>query len=244
MSEALPFTHLTEPEEILKACWEQFGPSATLSTSLQGAGLAAIHIAASRGWKFPVFLIDTGLHFPETLEFLEVIEKLLGISIHRITPALSVARQAEEYGEALWERSPDQCCHLRKVLPLQRHLSGFKAWITGIRKGQTSHRDRQSPFEVVELHALPEPLSIYKISPFLLWDREEVHAYLDSHGVPRHPLLSRGYQSIGCSYCTVPVGTNDDERSGRWKGLKKTECGIHTIPSRPLTSEPTSPELL
>jgi len=244
MSEALPklpFSRLSEPEEILRACWEYFGPTAALSTSLQGAGLAALHISVKKGFQFPFFFLDTHFHFPETLQFIAEIEELLGVKIERLHPDLTPVQQQELLGSRLWERDPDQCCHLRKVLPLQRRLSSSTAWLTGIRKGQTARRDRQSPFEVVTLNALPEQQQVYKISPFLLWDGEQVKDYLDRENVPRHPLIEQGYFSIGCTHCTSPVGPNETERSGRWRGRSKTECGIHAIPSQPLEPAPLNP---
>lgn len=223
------------PGESLRWAWERFGARAAIGTSFQGAGIVIMHLAHELGLAFPVFTLDTGLLFPETLELKKRLEERLGISIESLEPELSVAEQARLHGEALWSRDPDSCCTLRKVLPLRRRLSALDCWITGLRRDQS---DARAGTGVVELHELEglEGRHVVKLNPLARWSREQVWEHLRHHHLPWNPLHDRGYRSIGCQPCTRPAGEGAGERAGRWTGFGKTECGIHTF-----TRKKTSP---
>jgi len=113
------------------------------------------------------------------------------------------------------------CCYIHKVQPMQKALSGSRAWITGIRRDQTSDRAHA---QILEL----EDDGLLKVNPLLKWTKTDIQAYRMAHQLPAHPLYERGYRSVGCAPCTMAVGTNDDDRAGRWPGRGKTECGLHT----------------
>lgn len=216
-------------DERLVWCWQEFGARAAVGTSFQGAGLVILHRAKVLGLPFPAFTMDTGLLFPETEQFMEETERRLGITIERLRPEQTVAEQAAEHGPELWNRSPDLCCTLRKVLPLQNKLAELDVWITGVRRQQSGARSRVGILE----RYLADPIReryVYKLNPLANWTRERVRAYLKEHDLPINPLKLQGYTSIGCQPCTRRLTPGEtDDRAGRWTGFDKTECGIHTF---------------
>ena len=129
--------------------------------------------------------------------------------------------QAKEYGENLWEQNPDSCCNIRKVIPLKAALKNYDIWITGIRKKQTQVR-KQS--DLIELESRFE---VIKINPLIEWTHDEIWDYIKANNLPYNTLHDKDYPSIGCKQCTSPVCSGEDDRSGRWKGTNKTECGLH-----------------
>ncbi len=214
--------------DVLRWAWERLGREAAIGTSFQGAGLVIIHHAVQAGLPLPVFTLDTQFLFPETLALKERLENFFGIEIESRFPELNPEEQAAEHGPALWERAPDLCCTIRKVLPLQRKLGELSAWITGLRRQQSELREQTQIVELYKFDVLRDR-HILKINPLATWSREAVWSYLQEHQIPYNPLHDRGYRSIGCVQCTRPVGTADSERAGRWTGFDKSECGIHTF---------------
>jgi phosphoadenosine phosphosulfate reductase len=209
------------PEEVLAWAWERFGTRGAIGTSFQGAGLVMLHLCRERGYDFPVFTLDTGLHFPETVELKSRLEKFFGITIEPLHPDLTVEQQAEAQGPELWKSNPDLCCTLRKVLPLQDKLSTLDCWITGLRRQQS---DTRTEIGVVELYVFDKEAGrdIVKLNPMANRSRS----------IPYNPLHDRGYRSIGCAPCTGKSDDAKNERAGRWVGFNKAECGIHTFLSR------------
>jgi len=216
------------PIEVLQWAWQEFGLRAAIGTSFQGAGLVIIHHAVTAGLPLPVFTIDTGLLFSETNELRSRLENFFGIQIEPLVPELSLSQQEAELGERLWERKPDLCCTLRKVVPLQKKLAELEAWVTGLRRDQSSGRSGTQVLELYEFDRVREK-QILKISPLAAWSRDDVWRYIRKHGIPYNPLHDRGFRSIGCKPCTRAVVSGQDERAGRWIGFDKTECGIHTF---------------
>lgn len=215
-------------EEILGWCWERYGVAAAIGTSFQGAGLVVMDTAFRSGHRFPVFTLDTGFLFPETLALKAQIEARFGIEIESLHPEQTPDEQAAEHGPELWKRNPDLCCALRKVLPLQKKLATLDVWITGIRRQQSETREKTQIAELYHFDVLRDRY-ILKVNPLASWSRERVNAYLSEWKLPRNALLDRGYRSIGCMPCTRPVAEGDSERAGRWTGFNKSECGIHTF---------------
>lgn len=215
----------------LRWAWQAFGARAAIGTSFQGAGLVTIDLARSAGLDFPVFTLDTGLLFPETLELWKRLERHFGISIQGVKPILSVNAQAHAIGPELWKSDPDFCCTLRKVEPLREHLAGSDAWITGLRRDQSSARNGTGILERHEIDA-GSGRAVWKLNPLADWSREAVWDHLRRRRIPYNPLHDRGYRSIGCIPCTRPSSGSADERAGRWTGFNKTECGIHTFTRR------------
>ncbi len=215
-------------EARLRWAWERFGTRAAIGTSFQGAGLVILHLAREHQLPFPVFTLDTGLLFPESVTLRTRLEQFFGITIEVLAPPLSVAQQSAIHGPELWKRDPDLCCTLRKVLPLQERLAGADCWITGLRREPGAAR---ADLECVELyhHERSGDRDLVKLNPLASWTRERVWEYVARHRIPYNPLHDQGYHSIGCGPCTVPNGNPSNGRAGRWTGFAKTECGIHTF---------------
>jgi|ERR1043166_1659499 phosphoadenosine phosphosulfate reductase len=217
--------------QILRWAWERFGVRAAIGTSFQGAGLVMMHLAKLNHFSFPVFTLDTGLLFPETLELKQKLEAFYGFPIESLKPDLTVEQQEEAEGPELWNRNPDLCCTIRKVLPLQNKLADIDCWITGLRREQS---DTRSGIGIVEVYIADEHTGreIVKLNPMANWAREQVWKYIEGHKIPYNPLHDRGYRSIGCWPCTKATANGDSERAGRWTGFNKVECGIHTFMSK------------
>ncbi len=215
-------------DEVLTWTWETFGNLAAIGTSFQGSGLVMIHHAVKLGLKFPVFTIDTGLLFPETLETKKRLEDFFGLEIESLRPELTVAEQNEQSGPELWKTNPDSCCTMRKVIPLQKKLAQLDVWMTGVRRNQSDTRQNMKILELYEFDKLREH-HILKLNAMVAWSREGVWEYIKANNIPYNPLHDQGYRSIGCWPCTKASAGGENERAGRWEGFDKTECGIHTF---------------
>ena len=167
----------------------------------------------------PVIFLDTGWHFSETIAYREQLAGLLGLTnLRSVTPeALDLKR--EDRDNRLHASNPDRCCHLRKVLPLERALAGYEAWITGRKRYHGAERSRLDVMEGVD--------SRIKINPLAGWTPAQIAAEFRARHLPVHPLVAQGYPSIGCAPCTSQAAANDPIRAGRWIDSEKTECGIH-----------------
>jgi phosphoadenosine phosphosulfate reductase len=219
------------PEDILDWAWKRFDRRAAIGTSFQGSGLVMMHLAKAAGLNFPVFTLDTGLLFPETMELHKRLEDFFGWKIEAVVPDLTVEQQAEALGPELWTRDPDLCCTTRKVLPLQSKLRDLDCWITGLRRSQSHSRAAVGLIELYTLDAQGGS-DIVKLNPMAKWTREAIWRHIRQHKIPYNPLQDLGYASIGCMTCTRKTARGEDERAGRWIGFKKVECGIHTFMSR------------
>lgn len=215
-------------EEILKWAWKKFGTRAAIGTSFQGAGLVMMDLARKNGLAFPVFTLDTGLLWPETLQLKARLEEFFGCKIESLVPDLTVEQQAESHGPELWKRDPDLCCTMRKVLPLQGKLSEIDCWITGLRREQSATR---TSIGIIEVYLFDPSTGreIVKLNPMANWPREKVWDHIHKNRIPYNPLHDQGYRSIGCLPCTQKTGQGESERAGRWIGFNKVECGIHTF---------------
>jgi len=215
------------PFEILRWAADRFAPRITFGTGFGAEGCVLIDLIGRHHLPIDLFTLDTGLLFRETYDLWRRLESHYGIIIRAVRPRLSVDEQAARHGPRLWERDPDRCCVLRKVLPLSEALSGFDAWISAIRRDQTPDRARS---QVVERDART---GLIKVNPLATWTQQAVWAYVRAHDVPYNPLHDQGYASIGCWPCTSPVLPGEDPRAGRWRGRAKTECGLHARPVSP-----------
>jgi phosphoadenosine phosphosulfate reductase len=216
-------------EEILRWGWETFGKRAGIGTSFQGAGLVMMDIAVKNGFAFPVFTLDTGFLFDETVALKRRLEQHFGFTIESVVPDLTPLQQEAAHGPELWARDPDLCCGMRKVLPLQGKLGELDCWITGLRRQQS---DTRSNIGIIELYNFDGDREIAKLNPMANWTKEAVWEYLHANGIPYNPLHDQGYSSIGCRPCTIKSADGENERAGRWTGFKKVECGIHTFMAR------------
>jgi phosphoadenosine phosphosulfate reductase len=211
------------PQAILRWAVETFHPRLTMATAFGAEGCCIIHMLAEIEPNVRIFNLDTGYQFPETLALRERIKERYGIAVELIRPELTVAEYEAEHGGPLYGLRPDQCCHDRKVLPLRRAVAGYEAWISAIRRDQTSHRAAAG---VVQWDA---KFALVKVNPLLGWTKSDVWRFILDHDIPYNPLHDQGFPSIGCWPCTAPVGDGADERAGRWVGTAKKECGLHVI---------------
>jgi phosphoadenosine phosphosulfate reductase len=169
----------------------------------------------------PVLFLDTGYHFVETIGTRDAVESVYDVRVLNVTPENTVAEQDKLQGKDLFAREPGECCRLRKVLPLGKSLSGYSAWVTGLRRVEAPTRAN------APLISFDEAFKLVKINPLAAWSDEEMQNYIDEHDVLVNPLVHEGYPSIGCAPCTAKPVEGADSRSGRWQGLSKTECGLH-----------------
>jgi phosphoadenosine phosphosulfate reductase len=207
-------------EEITRWALEEFGDAVCVASSMQDAVL--VHLVSRIRPDVPVVFLDTGYHFAETIGTRDAVEAAYPIRLLNITPVQTVAEQDAQYGPRLHDRDPDLCCALRKVEPLARALEPFAAWITGLRRVDSPTR---AGVPIVEWDA---KRAMVKVNPLAAWTDADIAGYVDQHGVLVNPLLQLGYPSIGCAPCTRAVAPGEDPRAGRWSGLGKTECGLHT----------------
>ncbi len=161
--------------------------------------------------------LDTGYQFKETLELKASLEQRYGFPVKMVTALLTVLEQDEKYGKDLFNRDPDQCCYMRKLVPLANLLEGKYAWITSIRRDQTEHRASALAFEY------DSKFKLGKINPLIHWTKSDVWRFIHEHTIPYNVLLDQGYDSIGCEPCTAQGA----DRKGRWAGKDKIECGLH-----------------
>jgi phosphoadenosine phosphosulfate reductase len=197
---------------------------AAISCSFQASGLVLLHMLRRFEPDIPVLFIDTGYHFPETLELRDQLTREWKLNLINLTPEQSVAEQEAQFGP-LYRLDPDRCCNLRKVEPLHQSLEGFDIWFTGLRRHQAVTR---STVRKVERKLLPSGRVVEKVNPLVDWTTEQIFNYLADHLIPHHPLYDLGFTSIGCSPCTAIPHDPTNPRSGRWGGTK-LECGIHVL---------------
>lgn len=220
------------PGHILSRVLRDVFPGRIAVVSSFGAESAVLlHLVATIDPTTPVLFVDTGRHFPETLEYRDRLAAHLGLGgVRSVGPtAQEVARLDADLSRATWD--PDGCCAFRKTAPLQRALAGYDAWISGRKRFQASTRFDLPVFEADDSHL--------KVNPLASWSAEDIATYVARHRLPAHPLAARGYLSIGCAPCTSIVKAGEDSRAGRWRGFEKTECGIHR--PTPSTEEQSNP---
>ncbi|WP_082674552.1 phosphoadenylyl-sulfate reductase [Thiohalocapsa sp. ML1] len=197
------------------------GLSVFASSSFQSQSVPLLHILSGIAPRIPVYFMDTGYLFPETLAFRDHLADLFGLDVVTVRPATPKIRQLGADGHLLFASDPDSCCHLNKVLPMEPIVARHDVWVSGIRADQTAVRkamlaEQQGPYGVLRYH------------PLLHWTAADIEAYSGLHALPSHPLDASGYRSIGCEPCTRRPQDRDHARGGRWQGLEKKECGLHT----------------
>lgn len=206
----------------------QYIPRLTFATGFGAEGCVIIDLIARERLPIDLFTLDTGVLFPETYALWKQLEAKYGVRIRGVRPGQTIPEQALVHGPSLWERDPDRCCELRKVIPLRHELTKFDGWITAIRRDQTAQR---AYARVVEHDA---KFGLIKVNPLVTWTHDDVWAHIYANDVPYNALHDRGFPSIGCQPCTSAVAQGEDPRSGRWKGKAKKECGLHvTTEDRP-----------
>ncbi|MGB2933754.1 MAG: phosphoadenylyl-sulfate reductase [Nostocoides sp.] len=211
--------HVQLGRDVLAWARRTYGDGLTIASSMGDEVL--LHLAGTTAPGFDVFFLDTGYHFAETIGTRDAYEVMLPLRIRTIHPKETVAQQDLRFGERLHARNPDLCCRMRKVAPLNAALSGYAAWVTGVRRADASTR---ADAQLIEWDA---KRSMLKLNPLVGWSHELVDRYAAEHGVFLNPLREIGFTSIGCEPCTRPVGAGEDPRAGRWADSDKVECGLH-----------------
>jgi len=195
---------------VVRWAWERFGRGLVLASSFQDCVL--VDVAVRVAPDIEVLFLDTGFHFPETLEYVEQVRRRYDLNLRVIRP---------EVDADVWSCGTERCCEMRKVRPLARALEGRQAWMTGVRRADAATR---ADAPVV---SYDDARGVVKVNPLATWEDRDVVGYASDHGLPEHPLTRQGYLSIGCAPTTLPPVDPGDPRSGRWVGTDKTECGLH-----------------
>lgn len=218
--------------QVVRWAAKTFGERLVMTSSFGAQAAVMLHLVTREVPDIPVIFIDTGFHFPETYRFADAMTDRLGLNLKVYAPQLSPAWMVARHGR-LWEKDTkealDQYDRMHKLEPMQRALKELNvgAWLAGLRGGQTDHR--KSLARVVRQDGF------FKVHPILSWTTKDVHEYLKKHDLPYHPLYEQGYPSIGDWHSTFPIGEGQDERAGRFRGLKQ-ECGLH-LPTSPQESQ-------
>src|SRR5687768_12899778 len=200
--------------------YKSSGKSAFVSSSFQTHSLPLLHIISRFDKDIPVYFLNTGFHFPETIAFRHQIEELLGLRIIDAISPVSKSSQRDENGKFFFVNNPDHCCYLNKVLPLEPVIEQHDVWINGVRRDQTKFRSQLNEEEVMAGGKI-------RYHPMLEWTSKMIWEYRKEFNLPQHPLEEKGYLSIGCLPCTRSIDESN-VRGGRWAGMSKEECGIQT----------------
>ncbi|BBY08550.1 phosphoadenylyl-sulfate reductase [Mycobacterium noviomagense] len=190
-----------------------------VASNMQDAVLVSLASKVRPG--VPVIFLDTGYHFAETIGTRDAVESVYDVHMLNITPEHTVAEQDALLGRDLFARNPNECCRLRKVVPLAKALRGYSAWVTGLRRAESPTRAN------APLISFDEHFRLVKVNPLATWTDQDVDDYIAENHVLVNPLVYEGYPSIGCAPCTAKPTEGADPRSGRWQGHAKTECGLH-----------------
>jgi len=193
-----------------------------ITSSFQHDCMALLHLVIEQRPDIPVLFLETGYHFPETIEYRDRMARAWNLNLRNLESKQSVAEQESQFG-ILNQTAPDRCCAMRKVGPLFEGLGAFDTWFTALRREQSPTR---ANLKIHDDFRLPTGHALNKVSPLAAWTNGDVWAYLERYSIPALPLYDQGYTSIGCQPCTSLPLSADDLRSGRWQG-KKLECGIH-----------------
>lgn len=212
------------PEEIIAWAAERFGTKLTMGTAFGPEGCTILYMLSKIAPETPVFNLDTGYQFAETLELRDRIAEKLGIEVELMKPDLTVEEyEAQTGGLPLYKTNPTQCCFDRKITVLKRGAEGKHAWISAIRRDQSPDRAKAS------IVGWDKKFGLAKINPLANVTKSWVWRMITENDIPYNPLHDQGYTSIGCWPCTRAVAAGEDERAGRWSGFAKTECGLHTL---------------
>lgn len=233
LSRLLSFYSGAEPKALLHAMIkDEFAGEIAVLSSFGAYSSLLISLVAEVDNTIPVLFLETEKHFPETLDYVKTVEKTFNLkNLRMLRPDPQLVQNIDASGE-LWKTQVNRCCWLRKVEPLNRELAKgeIKALITGRRQYQTPEREGLENVELFDD-------GVFRINPLANWSKDDIIRRFDELGLPQHPLVEKGYPSIGCAPCTRPVTRGEDERAGRWahtsgvNNAQKTECGIHLQPA-------------
>lgn len=222
LSEASERFETATPAEILRWAVERFAPRFTMATAFGPEGMCILHWLAEIAPETPVFNLDTGYQFPETLELRERVRQRYGIEVELRRPATTVEEYEQQHGGPVYQSNPDQCCQDRKIRVLYESAKGMYCWASAIRRDQSPDRAKAA------IVGWDKKFHLVKVNPLANWTKQQVWKLITDHDIPYNPLHDKGYTSIGCWPCTRAVMFGEDERAGRWSGFAKTECGLHS----------------
>ena len=197
------------------------GKQVFTSSSFQSHSIPLLHMISRIDREIPVYFINTGYHFPQTLNFRDQIIDQLGLNLIDLKPDTPKIMQLDQDGKLLFHSDPDHCCYLNKIQPMDQVLMRYDVWINGIRADQNGFR-KSMEYEEEAKH------NVIRFHPMLDWTSKDIYNYRKEHKLPEHPLEAQGYFSIGCEPCTRKLDLDMQERESRWFGLNKTECGLNT----------------
>lgn len=200
--------------------YESGGKKLFISSSFQSHSIPLLHMVYHSGRRIPVYFLDTGYHFEETILFRDQITKWLDLDLRVVSSRLNKEEQRDEYGFHWHVAFPDKCCFVNKVEPMIEVIEEYDVWISGIRGDQSEGRKLMNEEEST-------PSGKLRYHPLLDWKEEDIRIYMKIFNLPEHPMDRLGYRSIGCRPCTQVVENKGGDRSGRWSGRNKTECGLH-----------------
>jgi len=206
-------------DQVLAWTARTFGDGFIVASNMQDAVLIDLAVRARPG--IDVLFLDTGYHFAETIGTRDAVETVYGVRIVNAEPEHTPRQQDDLLGKDLFATEPNRCCFLRKVVPLERTLARYRAWVTGVRRVEAPTR-ADTP-----LVSYDEKFRLVKVNPLAAWSDEDMERYIAEHNVLVNPLVGEGYPSIGCAPCTAKPLPGADKRSGRWAGTAKIECGLH-----------------
>src|SRR5262245_21388419 len=213
---------VAEPEDILRWATARFAPKFTMATAFGPEGMVLIHMLAEIAPQTPIFNLDTGYQFQETLDLREEVKRRYGIEVELKRADTTIEQYEQMHGGPLYRTNPDQCCFDRKVRVLEKAAIGMHAWASAIR------RDQSPDLAKAPIVGWDKKFGLVKVSPLANWTKQKVWGLITTHNIPYNPLHDQGFTSIGCQPCTRAVLIGEDERAGRWSGFAKTECGLHS----------------
>ncbi|MAV35310.1 MAG: phosphoadenylyl-sulfate reductase [Planctomycetaceae bacterium] len=211
------------PQRILQWAVERFAPRFSMATAFGPEGMCLLHWLGEIAPQTPVFNLETGYQFPETLALRETVQQRYGIEVELKRPEHSVEEYEELHGGPLYQTDPGRCCYDRKLKLLEQAALGIDAWASAIRRDQSPDRARAS------IVGWDQRFHLVKVNPLANWSKQQVWKLITDCEIPYNPLHDRGYTSIGCQPCTRAVFLGEDDRAGRWSGSAKVECGLHSL---------------
>ncbi len=222
------------PERLAALLEHELTGDVAMVSSFGADSVVLLHQLSLVAPALPILFIDTQMLFPETLDYQRDLADALGLTGIRVIRARAINLAVEDPANALHLADTDACCDLRKTRPLERALRPFDAWISGRKRFQSGTR--------AALPLVEEENGKLKLNPMADWSASDIADHIRAHDLPRHPLVAKGYPSIGCAPCTSPVAEGEDPRAGRWRGQDKVECGIHFVDGKMVRAESAATE--
>ena len=211
------------PVEILEWAVENYAPNFAMATAFGPEGMTMIHMLSTFAPETPIFNLETGYQFQETLELREKVKQRYGIEVQLVRPEVDVVEYEQLHGGPVYKSDPNKCCYDRKLSLLKKVANRLHCWSSAIRRDQSPDRAK------APIVGWDKKFGLIKVSPLANCSKKDIWNMILEHDIPYNPLHDQGYPSVGCWPCTRPIGIGEDERAGRWSGTAKTECGLHSM---------------